>query len=214
MLYAHPVAMPLDSNIKLESILDNKEGNSSNSYASLLGELQFLANTTCPDIAHAVSQLALYTANPSLKHIGALKRVLRYLKGTRSCGLTLTSLCMVNDDANLFWGYADAAYGTEEYKLTTGYMFIAAGGAIMWMSKKQSTIAMSSMEAEYVALSKVAREACRLRSLFSKQGFPQTKPTIIRGDNKGAIAMAQNTQFHKRAKHIMIKWHWIRDLVE
>ena len=84
----------------------------------------------------------------------------------------------------------------------------------MWMSKKQSVITMSSTEAEYVALSKAAREACWLRSLFNKLGFPQMKPTIIRGDNNGAIAMLKNPQFHKRAKHIAIKWHWICNLVE
>ena len=214
MLYANPVATPLDSNIKLEPILENQETNRSNSYASLLGELQFLANTTCPDIAHAVNQLASYTANPSLQHVAALKRVLRYLTGTKSYGLTFTSSCIVNDDTNLFWGYADTAYSTEEYKSTTGYMFIVAGGAITWMSKKQSTIAMSSTEAKYVALSEAAREACWLRSLFSELGFPQTRPTIIRGDNNRAIAMAKNPQFHKRAKHIAIKWHWICDLVK
>ena len=106
MLYTNPIATPLDSNIKLEPILDKEEGNRSNSHASLLGELQFLANTTHPDIAHAVSQLASYSVNPSLQHIGALKRVLRYLKGMKSYGLTFTSSCMADDDTNLFWGYA------------------------------------------------------------------------------------------------------------
>jgi hypothetical protein len=76
MQHANPVATPLDQNIKLEPNPDGAEGSRSNSYAQLLGELQFLANATRPDIAHAINRLASYTANPSLPHTGALKRVL------------------------------------------------------------------------------------------------------------------------------------------
>jgi hypothetical protein len=82
------------------------------------------------------------------------------------------------------------------------------------MSKKQSVVAMSSTDAEYVALSEASREACWLRSLYKELGHDQKKPTQIRCDNNGAIAMARNPQFHKRSKHIDIRWHWIKDLVE
>jgi hypothetical protein len=71
----------------------------------------------------------------------------------------------------------------------------------------------SRTEAEYVALSEAAREACWLRSLYEELGFPQLVPTLIRGDNDGSIAIAKNPQFHKRTKHIAIRWHWVRDLV-
>ena len=111
-------------------------------------------------------------------------------------------------------GYADAAYANnEDYKSTSGYVFIAQGGAITWRSKKQTTIALSSMKAEYVAISKAAREACWLRSLYDELGFTQDDLTLIRGDNDGSIAIAKNPQFHKRTKHIVIRWHWVRDLV-
>ena len=73
---ANLVATPLDLNIKIQPNLEGNEGNQSNSFAKLLGELQFLANATRPDIAHAINQLVAYTANPSLQHMGALKRVL------------------------------------------------------------------------------------------------------------------------------------------
>ena len=81
--------MPLDANVKPEPILDISKGNRSNAYTSLLGGLQFLANTTCPDIAYAVSKLASYTMIPSLQPVEVLKRVLRYLKGTKRYRLTL-----------------------------------------------------------------------------------------------------------------------------
>jgi hypothetical protein len=85
---ANPVATPMDTNDKLEPNPDGTEGNRSNSYARLLGELQFLVNATRPDIAYAVNKLAAYTANPSLKHTGMLKRILRYLVGTKSYTIT------------------------------------------------------------------------------------------------------------------------------
>jgi hypothetical protein len=81
-------------------------------------------------------------------------------------------------------------------------------------SKKQTSIALSSTEAEYVALSEAAREVCWLRNLYEELGFYQQFPTIIKGDNDGSIAMAKNQQFHSRSKHIAIRWHWVRDLVE
>ena len=77
-----------------------------------------------------------------------------------------------------------------------------AGGAITWFSKKQSITAMSTTEAEYIALSEAAREVYWLRNLFFELGFAQSLPTTIQGDNNGSIAMTKNPQFHKRSKHI------------
>ena len=148
LLYANTVAMPMDPNIMLEPIADCREGNRSNSYASLLGELQFIANATRPDIAYAVNKLASFTANPSLQHVSTLKRVLRYLAGTKSYGITYSASQIKNRNTNLFHGYVDTTYvNSNNYKSTSGYVFIAAGGAITWMSKKQSVIAHSSTEA-------------------------------------------------------------------
>ena len=210
------VTTPLNSNIKLEPNPDGNEGNRSNSFARLLGELQFLANCTRPDIAFAVNRLASYTANPSLQHFVAVKRILRYLAGTQDHGITYSkSLASTNIDDNNFYGFADAAFANhDDLKSTSGYVFLASGGAITWKSKKQTTIALSSTEAEYVALSEAAREACWLRNLYDEIGYPQKYPTIIKGDNDGSIAMAKNQQFHNQSKHIAIRWHWVRDLVE
>lgn len=211
---ANPVAMPMDPNLALEKNPDGQEGNRSNSYAKLLGELQFLANATRPDIAYAVNRLATYTANPSLQHNTALKRILRYLAGTKNFGITYRN-SKTSFGANSTYGFADAAYAnTDDLKSTSGYVFLSEGGAITWRSKKQTTIALSSTEAEYVALSEAGREACWLRNLYDELGYKQKIPTIIKGDNDGSIMMARNPQFHKRSKHIDTRWHWIRDLVE
>lgn len=128
---ANLVATPLDANNKLQPNLDGNEGSQSNYFAKLLGELQFLANTTRPDIAHAINQLAAYTANPSLQHMGALKQVLRYLAGMKSYGITYSnSPTLTSSDPNHFHGFADAAFANQDdLKSTSGYVFRAVGGS-------------------------------------------------------------------------------------
>ena len=147
--------------------------------------------------------------------MGALKRVLRYLTGTKSYGITYSnSPTFTSSDPNHFHGFADAAFtNQDDLKSTSGYVFRAAGGAITWQSKKQTTVALSSTKAEYIALAEAACEASWLRNLYAELGYPQAHPTTIRGDNNGSIAMARNSQFHQRSKHIAIRWHLIRDLV-
>ena len=204
MLDANPVSMPMDPNVQIKPNPDGNEGSRSNSYAKLLGELQFLTNATRPDIAYAVNKLSAYTANPSLQHVGAVKRILRYLKGTKNLAIKYSSNSNsypnTQRDTNLFYGYADAAYAnTDDYKSTSGYVFVAGGGAITWRAKKQTTIALSSTEAEYVALSEAGREICWLRNLYEELGYKQKYPSLLKGDNDGSIAMARNPQFHKRS---------------
>jgi hypothetical protein len=211
------VSTPLDPNIKLVPNPDGNKGNRSNSFARLLGELQFLANSTWPDISFAVNRLATYTANPSLQHVTALKRILRYLAGTKNRGIITYSKTPnnTNRNINIVYGFADAAFANhDDHKSTSGYIFLVAGGAITWKSKKQMMIALSSTEAEYVALSEVAREACWLRNLFEELGFPLKFPITIKGDNDSSVSMAKNQQFHNRSNHIAIRWHWVRELIE
>jgi hypothetical protein len=120
------------------------------------------------------------------------------------------------DTTDLFTGYADAAYANaDENQSMTSYVFLAGNGAITWSSRKQISTALSTVQAEYVALSEASREACWLRNLYTKLGMLKLDmPTMIKGDNDRSIAMARNPQFHKRTKHIAIQWHWIRELVQ
>ena len=211
---ANPVRMPMDPHIQLVSNPDDNEPNRSNSFAKLLGCLQYIANSTRPDICYAVNKLAAYTANPGLQHHGAIKCILRYLAGTKMLGITYRKSQDKIGLDNLFHGYADAAYANaDDLKSTTGYVFLAAGGAITWKSKKQTVIALSSTEAEYVALSEAGREATWLRNLYNELGFPQQSATVIKGDNDGSVILANNPQFHQRSKHIAIRHHWVRNLV-
>jgi hypothetical protein len=203
---ANSMAMPMDPHIKLESNPENHEPNRSNTFAQRLGELSFLANCTRPDIIYAVNRLAAYTANPSIQHYTALKRIFWYLAGTKNLGITYTEPQGVTGRNNLFYGYSDSSFATaDDKKSISGYVYLASGGAITWKSKKQTIIALSSTEAEYVALSESGCEACWLRNLYGELGFPQTNPTVLKGDNEGSCSMAENPQFHQRSKHIDLK---------
>jgi hypothetical protein len=204
---ANPVQMPLDPGVKILPNPDGNEGNKSNSYAKILGELQFIANSMCPDIAFAVNRLASYTANPSMQHVIALKRILRYLAGTRNHGITYE---YIPGKSQSFEGYADAAFrNRDDGKSTTGYVFIAAGGAIPWRSNKQTVTALSTTEAEYIALWESAKEASWLRNLYKELGLTQEEPTILNSDSTGAVGIAKDPLFHKRTSANLQKTFWV-----
>ena len=190
----NPVSMPLNPNEKLEPNLEEHEDSGQqNAYLSLLGSLQYLSTATRPDITFAINQLAAYTSNPRLSHYMALKRVLRYLKETIDHGITYQNDNTLFENNNLCHQYSDAAYAnTDNHKLTSGCVFLVNKGAITWGSKKQSTITLSTTEAEYVTISKASREALWLQHLYGKLGFARKQATILFGDNNGLIAMAKN----------------------
>ena len=208
---AQMVQMPLDPKVK---IIPNPEGNNgdcSNSYAQLLGELQFVANSTHLDIAFVVNRLVSYTANPSMQHWTAVKRILRYLSGTRDYGITYR----YSPDPVTFKGYTDASYKSHnDGKSITSYIFLAAGGGITWRSGKQSITALSSMEAEYIALWEAGKEASWLRNLHSDLGLTQVNPMRLLSDSTGALQIASNLIFHNKTKHIDPKHHWIREKIQ
>jgi hypothetical protein len=198
MTNANPVGMPMDPNLKLEPNLDDNERNQSNSFAKLLGSLQFIANSTQLDISYAVNRIAAYTANPGLQNHGAIKQILKYLAGTKTLGITYKKSSDETGTNNLFHGYADAAYvHANDLKSTTGYVFLAGGGAIMWKSKKQTMIALSLTKAEYIALSEAGHEATWLQNLYGELGCPQKGLTVIKGNNDGSVVLMHNPQFHQ-----------------
>ena len=133
MARSNSVSTPLDHNITLKPNPEGNIGDRSNSFAKLLGELQYVANAMRPDITYAVNRLASYMANPSLQHQTAIKRILRYLSGTRDYRITYKVL---PERPDFFRGYADAAYSNaNDNRSTSGYVFLAGEGAIKWSSK-------------------------------------------------------------------------------
>ena len=109
---------------------------------------------------------------------------------------------------------ADWAADVQDRRSTSGNVFLLGGGAITWSSRKQSSVALSTVEAEYMALSVATQEAVWLRQLQEELGVPEGCPTLIYEDNQGVISMAKNPVFHKRTKHIQICYHFVREAVE
>ena len=113
-------------------------------------------------------------------------------------------------------GYSDADWAgdVQDRRSTSGNVFLLGGGAITWSSRKQSSVALSTVEAEYMALSVATQEAIWLRHLQEELGVTNTGPNLIYEDNQGAISMAKNPVFHKRTKHVQIRYHFMREAVE
>jgi hypothetical protein len=180
------------------------------SYLEIIGCILY-ATQTRPDVAYGVNTLAQYGSNPGKKHMQAAKHLLRYLRGTSNFGLTLGGK---SDCADLIgWTDSDWAANTDTRRSVGGFVFDVAGGSILWSSKKQPTVALSTVEAEYMASSNATKECIWLRTLLEDMGFLQTSATILRGDNQGAIALSYNPVSHSRAKHIDICHHFIRGRV-
>ncbi|KAH0818354.1 hypothetical protein GEV33_004437 [Tenebrio molitor] len=178
-------------------------------HQSLVGSLMYLAVSTRPDIAHAVSMLSQFNTNFGEQHWRAAKRILRYLKNTENLGL------MFKKSGQELVGYADADWGAsiDDRRSYTGYVFNFANVAVSWESRKQRTVAMSSTEAEYMALSESTKEAIHLRRFLSEV-LDQPSTTIIFNDNQGAGQLSKNNVFHNRTKHVDIRHHFIREAVE
>jgi hypothetical protein len=177
-------------------------------YAHLNKRLLHLAINTRPDIAFAVTRLTQYTIKPNSQCWAALKRLIRYLKGTRTKGIIYDAQPnpeTTDDDACHIKGYTDSNWAGDisTYKSTSGYLFLGAEAPIAWGSNKQPIIALSTCETEYVAASDASREATWLRNILAKinpPGVPATslpqshEPNYIlfmpmAMDNQGAIAL-------------------------
>ena len=210
MEHVKPVNTPVDSSMKLVKATEEDECVDQKLYQSAVGSLLYLSTATRPDITYAVSNMAKYSAKPTKQHWIAVKRIMRYLKGTLNYGLLYSK-----DGSTECVGFSDADWGgdLDDRKSTSGYLFQLSGAAVSWRSKKQTCVALSTAEAEYMALASAAQEAMWLRQLTTDLKSKPTGATVIFEDNQSAIGMAKNPQFHGRSKHIAIKYHFIRENV-
>lgn len=139
-----------------------------------------------------------------------MKRIIRYLRGTAELGLLYEKYSNKS-----IVGYSDADWAGDivDRKSTSGYIFTLNGAAVSWKSKKQACVSLSTAEAEYMALSNAAQEAVWIQRLLEEVDGTTNKPITIYEDNQSTIFMSQNPQFHGRAKHIDIKYHFIREQI-
>ena len=207
---AKPVATPADANVKLRKSDGVSKPVDQHTYQSMVGSLLYAAMATRPDIAQAVSAVSKFNANPDAAHLTAVKRILRYLKGTANFALKYEQ-----SDSRALIGFSDADWAgdQDDRHSTTGNVFLLSGGAVSWLSKKQATVALSTAVAEYIALSQAAQEGIWLKRLLSDLGV-EAMSTVILEDNQGAIAIAKNPVNHSRTKHIDIRYHYIRECVQ
>ena len=170
-------------------------------YRELIGSLQFASLATRPDITYAVNKLAQFLANPGRAHPDAALRVLRYLKGTKYRNLHLGG--GIPDIA----GFSDSDWGGDHdnRKSTGAYVFRLGLRAVSWKSMKQTSVALSTVESEYMALCQGAKEALWLNGLLEGLGTELRTPLIIYDDNQGALALALNPDSHPRSMHVDIR---------
>ena len=184
-------------------------------YQQITGGLMYAAATVRVDIAHAVGVLTRRMAKPRVCDMLAAKRVLRYLKGTMGLGLFFRFGRSARSPGLVAYADSDWASDQERRKSTTGYLVFYNGAPISWRSALQDTIAMSSCEAEYIALSECAREVVYLRGILWFLGMIEDRgATVIREDNQGAIDLVGNPVHHRRTKHMEVKWHYVRHVEE
>ncbi|KAL5859349.1 hypothetical protein ACOSQ4_000645 [Xanthoceras sorbifolium] len=178
-------------------------------YASAIGSLMYAMVCTRPDIAQAVGVVSRYMNNPGKIHWEAVKWILRYLRGT-----TNKTLCFKGGDTTLT-GYVDAdlAGNVDIRKSTTGYVYTLGGTAVSWVSQLQKIVALSTTEAEYVAVTEASKEMVWLQSFLEELGKKQ-EDNVLYCDSQSAIHLAKNPSFHSRTKHIQLRYHFIRSLLE
>lgn len=190
-------------------------------YSSAIGSLLYIANTYRPDISYAVSVLSQFTASPSEEHWRGVKRVMRYLNGTRDFGLLFKKSREV-PCKGVLTGYSDADYAScFSRKSRSGYVFFINDTVLCWSSKKQSVVALSTCESEYYALTEGGKEAIHLKRLVWEFNHESPlsddvdqEPLTLFCDNQSAIFVSKNPAEHKMMKHVDVRHKWIQEKVE
>lgn len=168
---------------------------------------------TRPDVSFALSMMSRYQQNPGESHWTAVKNILKYLRRTKDMFLVYGGL----EEELSVKCYTDASFQTDrdDSRSQSGYVFIMNGGAVDWRSSKQSTVAQSTTESEYIAASEAAQEAVWIRKFIVELGVVPSikKPMEMYCDNAGALVLAKEPRVHKGSRHILRKFHYIREVV-
>ena len=176
-------------------------------YSELIGSLLYLSVCTRPDITQAVGALARHMANPRMEHWQAAKGVVRYLSQTLTYGIKYQK------GSGGLHVYCDADYGgdLDTRRSTTGFVLLLNGGAISWSSRLQPTVAMSTVEAEYMAAAATVKEALWMRVVLKELGLDNQ--VVVKCDNQGALSLLKHPISSQRSKHIDIMHHFVRERV-
>jgi Reverse transcriptase (RNA-dependent DNA polymerase)/GAG-pre-integrase domain len=195
-------------------------------YRSVIGKLNYLEKSSRPDLAYAVHQCARFSENPRIEHTKAVKLIGRYLLATSNLGIICKPSnksfdCYCDADFCGLWDPHLAEHDPSTARSRSGYIVLYADCPVVWASKLQTEIALSTTESEYVALSQSLREVLPLMRLVKELasagfGMSTTQPKIhcrVFEDNSGALAMARTPKMRPRTKHMNIKYHHFREAV-
>ncbi|KAM1777797.1 hypothetical protein ACFX11_044412 [Malus domestica] len=178
-------------------------------YRSIVGALQYLTFTR-PDVAYSVNQVCQFMHSPLQSHFVAVKRILRYLRGSMSLGLCFKpGMLDIKAYTDVDW-----AGDPNDRRSTTGFVVFLGCNLISWSSKKQHTVSRSSTEAEYRAMATTTAEVVWLQQLLKDLHIPCHDIPFLHCDNISAMALATNPVLHSKAKHIEIDCHFVRERVQ
>lgn len=202
------VNTPMSTSTKLCYDIDGKSVDQTK-YRSMIGSLLYLTASR-PDISYSVGVCARFQANPKESHLEAVKRIIRYISGSITCGVFYTYATNAE-----IAGYSDADWGgnLQDRKSTSGGCFFVGKNLVAWHSKKQNCTSLSTAEAEYVAAGSCCTQMLWMKNMLKDYGIPQGK-LVIFCDNTSAINISKNPVQHTRTKHIDIRYHFIRELVD
>nr|XP_048331591.1 secreted RxLR effector protein 161-like [Ziziphus jujuba var. spinosa] len=178
-------------------------------YTNAVGSVMYVMILTRPDLAHSISVLSRFMANPGRGHWEALKWLLRYLKHTANEGLIYKK-----DSSEVeLNGYLDSDYAGDRDKRRSmsSYAFTLCGNCISWKSQLQPVVALSTTESEYMAATEAAKEAIWLKGLLTELKVLKHEVTLY-SDSQSANHLCKNPVFHERSKHIQVRYHFIQDL--
>jgi hypothetical protein len=213
----NPTKTPFSNSSQLHRRTDDEEPADEQLYHEIIGSIGFLPTYTRPDLAFTISKLSQYLSNPSVLHMQAAKHALRYIQGTLDHGICFSASSELPPDSfpiSLPFGFSDASHAADpdDRKSHSGHVYFYFNGPIVWLSSKQSVVALSSMESEFMELSEAAKEAIFLRKLLSSINIKITTPTTILTDSQSALNHVKNNVKHARTKHIDTRFHYIREV--
>ena len=179
-------------------------------YANAIGTVMYSMISTRPDLSYLISLLSRYMSNPGKAHWDALKYLLRYINNTLHTGLCYEK----RQNAFDLVGFVDSDFigDRDSRKSTTAFYFTLGGNCISWKSQLQPLVALSSTEAEYVAMTDAIKEAIWIRGILEEINLLQGE-VIVCSDSQSAIHLCKNPVYHERTKHVDVKYHFVKDQV-
>ncbi|XP_071724406.1 uncharacterized mitochondrial protein AtMg00810-like [Rutidosis leptorrhynchoides] len=203
-----PMRTPMGTNEHLSKDIEGEDADPT-LYRSMIGSLLYLCASR-PDLSHSVGICARYQTNPKESHVKAVKRIVRYVSGTTGLGLGYSK------DTNIVlacYSDADMAGCVDDRRSTSGGCFYLGSNLVSWFSKKQNSVSLSTAEAEYISASSCCAQLLWMKQMMKEYGLEQGVLTIY-CDNTSAISISKNSVQHSKTKHIQVRHHFIRELVE